>query len=126
MPRISGGEELPRHPSAEAESDDGQLAVGIAPFELVEPRLQVGDQPFAGRVAERGLGVALAGQAGGATFGREQVDGQGVVPVGSQARRDRADVWRQSPVLVDHENGAVGRFGGRVHADEIAVLARGT
>ena len=36
-PRLAGGEQLPRHPAAEAEPDDGERGVGGASLELVEP-----------------------------------------------------------------------------------------
>ena len=47
------------------------------------------------RVATEGLGAALCGQ---------EVDGERGVPVGGEARRDRADVIGEPAVLVDHEH----------------------
>ena len=59
QPRFAGGQQLPRHPTAEAEPDRRQLGAGRASFELVEPGPQICDQPFGRGVAERGGRVAL-------------------------------------------------------------------
>lgn len=42
---LSGGEQLPGHPAAEAEADGRELDSGLSAFELVESRSHVGDQP---------------------------------------------------------------------------------
>ena len=100
------------------------MAASWAPgpsLELVEPGAQVGDQPLGGRVAQRRGGVTLARQAGGAALVGQQVDRQRRVPVGGQARRDRADVRGESAVLVDHEHGARGRRGRREHPEQLTV-----
>ena len=98
-----------------------QLGAGDAALELVEAGAHVGDEPLRWRVAERRVRVALARQARGAALLGEQVDRQRAVAVGGEPRRDRADVRRQPPVLVDDEDSALGRVGRRVDADEVAL-----
>ena len=97
----------------------------VAPFELIETSHHVGHQPFGQRVAERCLGIALAHRRRTA-LGRQQVDRQRAVAVSSEPWGDRSDVWRQTTILVDHEDGALGCVDGGVHTDEVDLPSRQT
>ena len=121
QPRLARSQQLPRHPTAEAEPDGRQLRARRPAAQLVEPGPQVGDHPLDRGVAERRGGIALRRQARRAALLGQQVDGQGGVPVGGEAGWDGADVRGQPTVLVDHHHRTMGRVGLRDDTDQLAV-----